>query len=918
MKSTIMNMKIFFLSVIGIFIAINITAQTTTNIEKLNELSDQFAKDWELQQERVSEFATTNNLQVRSEDENGRIIQMVDVVDGIPLYMTTTNLGAAITTRASELWEGGSLGLGLSGEGYDKLGEWDGGKVRTTHQEFNNTGTPRVTQMDNTSSISDHATHVAGTLIAGGVAADAKGMLYGGLLKAWDWNSDVSEMSAAAAGGLEISNHSYSFLTGWDFSGSWTWMGNSSISPTEDYKFGFYSALSRSVDVVAFNAPNYLITVSAANDRGEGPSNAGQGGNPEKDGGDDGYDCLPNGYSCSKNVLTIGAVNEVLNYTGPGDVVMSSFSSWGPADDGRIKPDVVAKGVNVYSSFGGSNSAYASISGTSMSSPNTAGTMALLQHHYQNLNSGSPMRAATLKGLVIHTADEAGPDPGPDYMFGWGLVNAKKAAIIISDDQGQNAIDELLLEEDEMYSREINVPEGISELRITICWTDPPGLPVFPQLDPLDPMLINDLDLSIDDENLNAYYPYKLNPLDPAAAATNDSKNAVDNVEMVYISQPDAGTYTIHVGHEGSLEGSEQAFSIIISGIDEYLVLPECAEALISPENNATEVIINQWIAWADAPFASSYDVYFGTDGGGTVTPTNVFNGENFPTNGFSPLMDINTTYFLQVVPRNNIGTAQGCDEIWSFTTMDAISEFPYIEDIEGVTAPEIPEGWNTQDFSELEWLSTSLTSHSGNNAMGCYNTEGLIETEMDNWFVSPPLYIENGLTYPVSFYFRNFIPDHPESISLFWGNTPESSELNNLLFEASDFTASGWELAEIFLVPEESGVVFLGWHAESDAGYGVFLDDITIEAGTVGIHETSTDEASIYLNNGNLTVEANESWSGADLLVVNIMGQVVYKDKYFQPMTVQLKARKGPGLHFVTLRKNNHVFTKKLILYDE
>ena len=138
---------------------------------------------------------------------------------------------------------------------------------------------------------------------------------------------------------------------------------------------------------------------------------------------------------------------------------------------------------------------------------------------------------------------------------------------------------------------------------------------------------------------------------------------------------------------------------------------------------------------------------------------------------------------------------------------------------------------------------------------------------------------------------------------------------MNNLLFEASDFTTSGWEVVEINLVPEENGILFLGWHATSPDGYGVFLDDITIEAGiTTNINETSTAEARIYSTNGNLRIEANENWTGADLLVINLMGQVVYDGEYFQPMTIQMKTQKGAGLYFVTLRKDSKVLIEKII----
>lgn len=912
-------MRTFLLTAIGFIIAFNLTGQTETNIEKLNQLSEEFTEIWNIQEQRVQEYATANNLEVRFETPDGVLYQMVDIRDGVPLYLATSNLGAAHTTRANELWEDGATGLELTGAEYDKLGEWDGGKVRTTHQEFTNLGASRVTQMDNTSGLHFHATHVAGTMVAGGVVGDAKGMAYEGLLKAWDWMNDVSEMTAAGASGMEISNHSYGVPAGWiqNSSGQWNWNGNASVSATEDYRFGFYEIASRYADLISFNAPNYLIVTSAGNQRGDGPPDAGTGGNPEKNGGEDGFDCIAAHYAIAKNTLTVGAVKEVMDYTDPGDVIMTSFSSWGPADDGRIKPDVVAKGFGVYSTFETSNSAYSTLQGTSMSAPNTSGTLALLQQHYQNLSGGDPMRSATLKGLVIHTADETGPDDGPDYMFGWGLVNAERASYIISDDQGQNVLDELVLEEDDTYTREIVVPDGVPELRVTLCWTDPPAIPVSAQLDPTDIMLKNDLDLYITDTDGNTYYPFKLDPTDPSAAATNDSKNDVDNVELISIMEPAGGTYTLNIEHEDELTNDEQAYSLIISGIDEYTEAPGCAEVLLYPEDGGVNVIPNAWINWANVPMASSYDVYFGTDGGGIDPPTNVYNGENFLTNGFSPVMDIITTYYLMVVPRNSVGAAENCETIWSFTTMDAITEFPYVEDLEQVEVPEIPEFWNTLSYGELDWLSTSLTSNSGDNSMGCYNADGLIETDMDNWLVSPPLSLEGGLTYPVSFVYRNFIPDHAESLSLYWGSSPEPSGLTNMLFEALEFTGSGWQQADVPLAPAEDGIYFLGWHAGSTGGYGVFMDDLMVDAGTVGLDEISKDDPRIYSSYGKVFIDADESWIGANLRVVNLMGQLVYAGEYDQKGQLQMNSVHRNGLYFVSLQKEGRVFTKKLVLTD-
>ena len=95
-------------------------------------------------------------------------------------------------------------------------------------------------------------------------------------------------------------------------------------------------------------------------------------------------------------------------------MAIAGFSSRGPCPDGRIKPDVSAPGVDLYSCYDSSNTSYGYMSGTSMATPSTTGSCGLVVSYYRRLNAGKDMRAATLKGLVINTADEAGPADGPD------------------------------------------------------------------------------------------------------------------------------------------------------------------------------------------------------------------------------------------------------------------------------------------------------------------------------------------------------------------------------------------------------------------------------------------------------------------------------------------------------------------------
>jgi hypothetical protein len=556
---------LFFLLPNFLFAQDSLTVSMQRNLEKLAQVeNEKYIKAFA----RAQRYAEQKNVPLISYDANGNVIQLVDVDEfGAPVYRSTTNAGAATTTGVTKLRQNGGLGLNLEGEGI-KIGIWDGGVV-FDHAEFDS----RVMFKEN-NTISDHGTHVAGTMMASGVNPSARGMAGKASLISFFWDNDINEMATQARAdqaSLIISNHSYGLIQGWNCTSptSCTWFGTTSISTQEDWRFGFYTNSSRSLDETAFNAPFYSIFWAAGNDRDDTNISGVGGANPPDGNGGTGFDSMSQ-EGCAKNIFTIGAIGKIPDYTGPSSVQMSSFSNWGPTDDGRIKPDLVAAGVGIFSSVstptGQSGSRYSTFNGTSMAAPNAAGSLALIQELSKQL-SGSFMKSATLKALAIHTAKEAGSGPGPDYMYGWGVVDAEAAARLLLSRDDQNVIvKEEKLINGQPYEVTIN-PQAGKKITVTIVWTDVPGTPLPASLDPTAPMLVNDLDLRVVDDANNFQFPWVLNPdlsvLSISQTATKGD-NFRDNVEKIEFENPEPRPYKIRVTNKRNLVGLQQDFSIII------------------------------------------------------------------------------------------------------------------------------------------------------------------------------------------------------------------------------------------------------------------------------------------------------------------------------------------------------------------
>lgn len=525
--------------------------------------------------EEAAEYVRRNGLPERKVYKDGTVREIKRLSPtGKPLYNRTFNLNAARSISTNRVWIGGGAGLDLSGAGI-LVGVWDEAKVRTTHDEFG----ARVTVMDNASELSSHGTHVAGTIGAAGVRGDAHGMAHESSINSYDWNNDDSEIRSAAGQGLLISNHSYGFAQGFEYDSDksrWEWWGDPGISETEDYNFGFYGQDARNWDDIAYDLPKYLLVKSAGNDRGDGPasgathyiwSNGGWVASStvrDLDGGNNGFDCLGS-RSTGKNIMVVGAVQDISGgYEQLSDVNLASFTAFGPTDDGRIKPDIVANGTGLLSAVSESDNSYGTKSGTSMSGPSVAGSMALLQEHFKNLN-GSSMFASQLKCLVLHTADEAG-NPGPDYKHGWGLMNTVRAATLLSDIPDDRFYYDTLQNQESKES--VFFARATEPVRITIVWTDPAGEVPSPQLNPTNRILVNDLDIRlIRQVDGREFRPWVLDPANPSAPA-HTGDNVLDNVEQIYLDQPLVGFYTLKVSHKLSLSSGQQPYAIMVTGLE--------------------------------------------------------------------------------------------------------------------------------------------------------------------------------------------------------------------------------------------------------------------------------------------------------------------------------------------------------------
>ncbi|HKR63332.1 MAG TPA: S8 family serine peptidase, partial [Thermoanaerobaculia bacterium] len=533
------------------------------------------------------------------------------------------NAESAALSHVTELY---SAPYNLSGAGV-VVSLFELAEAQATHPEFG--GRLNVHASGGTFGDKQHATHVAGTIGAAGIQPAAKGMAPSVTIHQFCvtcGQDDLEFLSLKdeqlAPLGVVADNNSWGFVLGWTTDAGlpvWTDL---------DRFYGAYDLVVASpLDEISIEK-NILFVHSSGNDgtppsfqtffdhfhtddngdtvtsktycyslNGSGtdcPANCNGGCEKTRH-----HDTLPfdtiGVTAAAKNVVTVGAL---VSTTIPPSIV--PFSSRGPAKDGRVKPDLVARGFQVFSTV--PTNSYARNSGTSMSSPAVTGIAAILTEQWRKTFGSSP-KAAQLKALLLAGAEDLG-NPGPDYTYGFGLVNAKNAVDIILADAGKgDRIRNLTIGQGQSQEISISVPQT-QKLRVLLNWPDP-SIPPLPNDDIAPKALVNDLDLSVIDPAGNTVRPYVLDKTKPDNAATR-GVNTVDNVEEVEIANATPGTYRVRVAGTSVAQGPQSA--VLVTSVGAAPPCVDIQEANDSAANAYGNLVPGQAVS---AALCSQSDVDF-------------------------------------------------------------------------------------------------------------------------------------------------------------------------------------------------------------------------------------------------------------------------------------------------------------------
>jgi len=468
------------------------------------------------------------------------ILELIDLAN---LEKIVLNDGARGMV-GSDFMNGSTYNLNGSGV---VVAEWDEGHAN--HTDFED----RLTYGDGDSiSVSSHSTHVAGTVLGSGNYSEKqsgshlqwRGIAPNASLITYDWPDNVADID-------NETNHSVSTHNAVISQNSWGW----DINATGCGRLGNYHSYSAEYDKLIIGNSSVIdkrltVVFSAGNDRDDSqcytPTYA--------------YKTISSPGGVSKNTITVGAINS-------DDSTMTTYSSWGPTNDSRIKPDVVAPGDETGGDGGIKSTVntneYSAKFGTSMAAPVVSGIAALIYEQWKINNNDVDPLPSTVKAVLIHTATEVNGTKGPDFATGYGLVNLTSAIdLLLLDNKSTNTtiMNDTFTSAGDNYTVLLTLT-NVTKLKITLVWDDYPGAPSASKT------LVNDLDLIVKDPTGARYFPYTLNGSSPADLAVTTYIDSVNTVEQVDVNLSNltagSGEWNITV-NATVLAISPQTFTLIV------------------------------------------------------------------------------------------------------------------------------------------------------------------------------------------------------------------------------------------------------------------------------------------------------------------------------------------------------------------
>ncbi len=342
-----------------------------------------------------------------------------------------------------------------------------------------------------------------------------------------------------------------------------------------------YNTISSTGDQIAHQNP-YLNFVYSAGNRGQNDCGFGTGA---------AWGTITGGFKQGKNAIACG------NLDAYG--VLDATSSRGPAEDGRVKPDICANGKNQNSTE--DENRYQVGGGTSAACPGIAGVTAQLIQAYREMHSGTEAPSALIKSCLLNSAEDIG-NPGPDFTYGWGRVNAFRALSTLQENR--YLLDSVSQAGTNLHS--IPIPANIRQVKCMLYWLDVEGDPVA------SIALVNDLDMTIEDPSSTVFEPWILDPTPVIANLTTNAIRGVDhlnNMEQVTIDNPVAGNYTIEISGGLIPIGTQHYYVVWEYHTDEVtLTYPNGGEGFVPGE---TEVL-----RWDAIGTSGVFDIDYSLDNG--------------------------------------------------------------------------------------------------------------------------------------------------------------------------------------------------------------------------------------------------------------------------------------------------------------